>query len=107
MPAHVIQFRKIKPKKHLLVDEYKLKILMLLKPQKTGLRRLLLIVYIYIPEQDVKRHLSGVRLDNRKVLRAPSPKTKHFGLFFRSIIKSSYVITLANITAFTEVLRTF
>ena len=34
------------------------------------------------PGQDVKRYLSGVRLDNRKVLCEPGPNTKYSSFFF-------------------------
>ena len=44
-------------------------------------------VQIYSPGQDVKRYPSGVRLDNRKVLPTPGPRTKHSEDFFLSFYK--------------------
>ena len=37
---------------------------------------------LFCPGQDVKRYPGGVRLDNRKVLLALGPRTKHFERLF-------------------------
>ena len=42
---------------------------------------IVVILTCFCPGQDIKMH-RGVRLNNRKVLRAPGPRTKYFERFF-------------------------